>query len=73
MSGWLGDRHWQMLSARMDKEFADRRDLLASGSADSFDDYRYRVGYLSCLKDIARWSDEIIKSMDARPPSARTA
>ena len=61
------DRHWTMLAERIDAEYAARQKQLAEGFAVSHEDYRERVGYLACMRDIKVWSDDIIKSMDVRP------
>jgi hypothetical protein len=66
------DRHWIMLAERIDEEYASRLKQIAEGFATSFEEYRERVGYLACMRDIKTWSDDIIKSMDVRPPQART-
>lgn len=73
MSGGLGDRHWQMLTERMREAYEQRRDQLAQGYATDFADYNRRVGYIDCLREITVWSNDIIESMDARPPQARNA
>lgn len=67
----MPDRHWVMLAERLDQEYAARSSQLALGLAASIEDYRERVGYLACMRDIKTWSDDIIKSMDVRPPQAR--
>lgn len=63
----FSDRHWTALVAKIDQEYADRTKQLAAGFAKSHDEYRERVGYLTALRDIAAWSEEIARSMDARP------
>lgn len=63
----IADRHWSELVTRIELEYADRRQQLAQGFAKSHDEYRERVGYLNALRDIGHWSEEIVRSMDAKP------
>lgn len=63
----IADRHWSELVIRIEREYSDRNQQLAQGFAKSFEEYRERVGYLTALRDIGRWSEEIIRSMDAKP------
>ena len=75
MSGWntIADRHWNTLAERIATEYTARTRQLAEGFAKSHEEYCERVGYLSALRDIGAWSEEIVREMDARPKRENAA
>jgi hypothetical protein len=57
---------WRDIDRRIQKEAEERAAQLANGSAQSFDDYRFRVGYLQALADVRIWSSEVNKKHSGR-------
>lgn len=43
----------------MEEERQSHISLLANGSAKTYDEYKYRVGYLKALSDAIIWAKEI--------------
>lgn len=47
------------IDRRIAKEIEERSAQLAAGQAQSFDDYRFRVGYLKALSDARIWARSV--------------
>ena len=61
----FADRYYQTaLHERINMERASRAQHLADGLASSHEDYRERVGYLSALRDVLLWSEDITQSLN---------
>lgn len=52
----------------IEERYAAGAKNLADGLAMSYDEYRFRVGYLTALRHVGKWSEEVTKSLDAKPP-----
>lgn len=68
MSDYIRDAFHSALHKRISEEVQTATESLASGAASSFDHYRYRVGYLSALRDVLRWAHETEKRIYDPPP-----
>jgi hypothetical protein len=64
--------HQTQLHARINDERMARSEQLATGLAASMEDYRERIGYLTALRDVLGWSDDIAASAnrEMRKPAA---
>lgn len=65
MSLTYSDRyHQDQLRARINDERKDRVAHLAEGNASDYADYLARVSYLTALRDVLAWSDDIAKTIN---------
>lgn len=50
---------YRRIQEKMEEERQSHISLLANGSAKTYDEYKYRVGYLKALSDAIIWAKEI--------------
>lgn len=57
-------RFQKLLLKQLGEEIADRTEQIADGSCPDITDYKHRCGYLSALRDVVGWTNDIKKSLD---------
>jgi hypothetical protein len=63
----INDAFHRALYRVLTEKLDDRMSLVASGSAQTFDEYRHQVGYLQALNDVMGWCEEIEKARYGEP------
>jgi hypothetical protein len=50
---------FRRLREKIEEEKQNRMQFIANGTATSFDEYKYGVGYLRSLSDVLIWAKEV--------------
>jgi hypothetical protein len=50
---------FRRLREKIEEEKQNRMQFIANGTANSFDEYKYGVGYLRSLSDVLIWAKEV--------------
>lgn len=62
---------YRRLRERLEEELAGRVEALSSGSAQTLEEYKRQVGYITGIKDTLIWAKEINDELIGKPEKAR--